>query len=69
VILIKSKNLFQISLLMNSNLNSSLILWILTYLQLTKVITDLKDVAFGLQKPLLMIMIILTHNKNNKNKK
>ena len=43
---------------MNLNLNLNLILWILTYLQLTKVITSLMEVAFGLQKPLLMIMII-----------
>ena len=37
---------------MNLNLSSSLIHWILTYLQLTKFITNLIEVAFGLQKPL-----------------
>ena len=38
---------------MNLNLGSNLVLWILTYLQLTKVITSLMEVAFGLQKPVV----------------
>ncbi|MFL6456343.1 MAG: hypothetical protein ACJ71G_05165 [Nitrososphaeraceae archaeon] len=38
-------------------------------LEIDKIYTNLIEVAFGLQKPLLMIMIILTQNKNNKNKK
>ena len=38
---------------MNLDLGSNLTLWILTYLQLTKVITSLMEVAFGLQKPVV----------------
>src|SRR5919202_804686 len=63
MILIKSKNLFQISSLMNLNLSSNLILWIMIYLQLTKVITSIMDVAFGLQKPLLMMIIPMPPTK------
>ena len=39
---------------------------ILTYLQLTKVITSLIQVAFGLQKPLLMMIIPIPANRNKK---
>ena len=39
---------------------------ILTYLQLTKVITSLIQVAFGLQKPLLMMIIPIPINRNKK---
>ena len=48
---------------MNLNLSSNLILWILTYLQLTKLITSLMEVAFGLQKPLLMMIIPIPKQK------
>jgi hypothetical protein len=40
-----------------------LILWILTYLQLTKVITSLMEVASGLQKQLLMMIIPIANKK------